>query len=316
VSDPGWVYVVEFPDALKIGISNQPFQRTNQHLSHGAIGVPYMNGPVTGLLAYQVEQKYLTSWRSLGFLPAPSLVGVDGWTETVLKTDVDLAALIAALDTDLLPPSNLPLVSIAGLVVGLEQDGTKVRNLIASGHYSGRCPTGKYYVSLRDRKGELLGGAVFSVTSYPGVPSSVWIDGNQQNTVELRRFYLKDHVGTNAESWFLSKALKTLPPEVEVVVSFADPAFGHVGVIYQATNFCYLGTTKDDYHYVASNGTYVHKRVPWNRSRSSGLTEEDQAIDMGLILVRDPPKYRYALPRSRRARKALEAKALPYPKRP
>ena len=39
----------------------------------------------------------------------------------------------------------------------------------------------------------------------------------------------------------MSRALALLPPRI--VVSYADPAFGHVGYIYRALNFHYAGWT-------------------------------------------------------------------------
>ena len=59
--------------------------------------------------------------------------------------------------------------------------------------------------------------------------------------VELNRLWVDDELPRNTESWFVSRALKSLPGRI--VVSYADPKFGHYGYIYRALNFNYAGWT-------------------------------------------------------------------------
>lgn len=59
--------------------------------------------------------------------------------------------------------------------------------------------------------------------------------------LELNRLWVHDIMPTNTESWFVSRALKLLPPRI--IVSYADPRFGHYGYIYRALNFNYAGWT-------------------------------------------------------------------------
>lgn len=59
--------------------------------------------------------------------------------------------------------------------------------------------------------------------------------------LELNRLWVHDDLPRNTESWFVSRALKLLPPRI--IVSYADPKFGHLGYIYRALNFNYAGWT-------------------------------------------------------------------------
>lgn len=59
--------------------------------------------------------------------------------------------------------------------------------------------------------------------------------------LELNRLWVHDDMPRNSESWFVSRALKLLPPAI--VVSYADTAQGHVGYIYRALSFRYAGWT-------------------------------------------------------------------------
>lgn len=64
---------------------------------------------------------------------------------------------------------------------------------------------------------------------------------NPALVLELNRLWVDDALPTNTESWFVSRALKLLPGRI--VVSYADPKFGHYGYVYRALNFHYAGWT-------------------------------------------------------------------------
>lgn len=50
--------------------------------------------------------------------------------------------------------------------------------------------------------------------------------------IELNRLSLDDALPRNSQSWFVSRTLKMLPPRI--IVSYADPLYGHIGYIYRA----------------------------------------------------------------------------------
>lgn len=52
-----------------------------------------------------------------------------------------------------------------------------------------------------------------------------------------------DSENRNGASELVGKSLRLLPKPT-IVVSYADTAQGHVGYVYQATNFLFTGTTK------------------------------------------------------------------------
>jgi hypothetical protein len=313
-SAPEWLYVMEFPEAYKVGVSNNFVQRKRQHLAHGALRVLYARGPLPGSDARSAEKEIIASWRLKGHGPAPSMVGIDGETETISKKDISWEEILADLNVRFPPDApRPPSVSLESLEAVLVQDGAPVRGLVSAGHYTGSCPSGRFYVELWSGAA-LVGGAVFSTPSYPGIVNSLWPDGNSQNTLELRRLWISDAVGKNAESWFLSRAMRCLPREVEAIVAFSDTSVGHYGACYQGANFLFLGQTGRSYHYVSAAGEYVHKRVPWTRASRSGLTERQQAKADSLYRIDDDEKNRYLYPLSRRARKWFAAKGLPYPK--
>lgn len=68
---------------------------------------------------------------------------------------------------------------------------------------------------------------------------------NPDKVLELRRLACIDDTPKNAESFFISKTLRWLTKntDIEVVISYADPNFGHEGIIYKASNFKLIGKT-------------------------------------------------------------------------
>jgi hypothetical protein len=121
-------------------------------------------------------------------------------------------------------------------------------------------------------------------------------------------------------------ALRMLPrvcPRLRLVVSFADPERGHVGGIYQAGNWLYVGTTVPADEYVV-NGRRMHGRaLRMTRSthRLKNLPTRNilewarKAIDPNAFPVRGSSKYRYLYPLDPEMRARIAPLAKPYPKR-
>lgn len=86
--------------------------------------------------------------------------------------------------------------------------------------------------------GLLIGVAIF------GLPCSANVTKCYgRNTLELRRFATVDGREKNINSWFLGACLKHLRKYTKWkhIVSYADPNYGHTGIIYKATNWLYFG---------------------------------------------------------------------------
>lgn len=65
-----------------------------------------------------------------------------------------------------------------------------------------------------------------------------------ENVIELRRLCCIDDTPRNAESFFISRALKLLKTDWKkggLVVSYSDLEYDHIGTIYKASNFKMVG---------------------------------------------------------------------------
>ncbi|KKN64863.1 hypothetical protein LCGC14_0486970 [marine sediment metagenome] len=64
-----------------------------------------------------------------------------------------------------------------------------------------------------------------------------------EDIIELRRLCCIDETPKNTESRFIGLTLRWLKnnTEIKTVISYADPNFGHKGIIYRASNFKHVG---------------------------------------------------------------------------
>ena len=66
---------------------------------------------------------------------------------------------------------------------------------------------------------------------------------------ELARLYVMDSEPFNSESWFMARAVKFVRathPQVDLLISYADPSAGHSGAIYRAGNWHQDGRTDEE----------------------------------------------------------------------
>ena len=121
-----------------------------------------------------------------------------------------------------------------------------------------------------------------------------------QDVIELNRLWVADDMPPNTESYFLSQALKKMPPKI--VLSYADTAAGHVGYVYRAANFYYAGWT--DMERKTPRFDYI---TPGKHSRDAfrdGAGVESEK-------VRRKPKIRYwTVTGNRKQKRDLEARCL------
>lgn len=123
----------------------------------------------------------------------------------------------------------------------------EVRDFVETNHYSRSVNGVKISFCFRvEFEGQLVGGVIFGALS-----TTAWkrFANSEEKVLELRRLVLLDEAGRNSESrvvgWCL-RWLKRNAPKVQIVVSYADPAHGHSGTIYRASNFQHFGMSAAD----------------------------------------------------------------------
>ena len=105
-------------------------------------------------------------------------------------------------------------------------------------HYAKRWPSVSYRYGLFIQ-GELCGvvtyGTPFSSPLRKGIAGKEHI----LDVIELNRLCLK-YNRKNEASFLVAHSIKMLP-KGKIIISFADTAQGHLGIVYQACNFIYCG---------------------------------------------------------------------------
>lgn len=182
-------------------------------------------------------------------------------------------------------------------------------DIVIEKHYLHRkCPTSHAFGLLSKSTGEIRGVVTYGVS-----PSSTLLRGicgvdEAKNVYELNRLWVDDSVAKNGESFLIAGSIKQL--DKEIIVSFADTSQGHVGLVYQATNFVYTGlsTKFKDPRVVGKEGqhhaTYAH-----------GLTNLEVVEKYGkenVTFVDRPRKHRYVYFNCSSSRKKVLLKKLSY----
>jgi len=110
------------------------------------------------------------------------------------------------------------------------------------------------------------------------------------------------------------KLLRRQSPGLRLVVSYADAGHGHVGTIYQAGGWLYLGTSEQSYLRIA--GQVVHPRTVYDRYGPGGQSVPwlRRNVDPKACRVAMAPKLKYVHPFDAKLRRRLQEVALPYPK--
>lgn len=176
-------------------------------------------------------------------------------------------------------------------------DVKTVRPFIEQYHYSksiNGCKVSRCY-AIYDGT-ELVGAALFGPLS-----TTAWkkYGDVESDVVELRRLVCLDELPRNTESWFIAQCIKHLKKTTafRVCVSYADPYHGHVGYVYQASNWTYVGRTSPDVLLKTPDGKLYHSRAMRTKYKGKLKPFALRLIAMqdagSLVSVPVPGKYVY-----------------------
>jgi hypothetical protein len=158
-------------------------------------------------------------------------------------------------------------------------------------HYAKRrCPIS--YAFGVYRSGELIGVVTYGTpASSPlreGLAGKEW----SESVLELNRLCCVNE--KNIASRLVGKSLRMLP-KPSLVVSYADTAQGHIGYIYQATNFIYTGLSAKRTDWKVKGREHLHGATIADESRGQENRAEWMREKYGDDFYLDdrPRKHRY-----------------------
>lgn len=190
--------------------------------------------------------------------------------------------------------------------------------IIIKNHYLHRKAPCSYAFGLF-KKDDIFDTSIKGVIIY-GTPSSAPLrrgiagDEHKNNVIELTRLWVDDSVPKNGESFLIGNTLKLI--EKEIVVSYAEIAQGHIGTIYQATNWLYTGLSAKRTNWNV-DGINIHNQSLTDKYNSKEIKE---LFGDKFSLEERPRKHRYVYLRGNKWRKqellkSLKYEILPYPKK-
>lgn len=208
------------------------------------------------------------------------------------------------------------------VVVGIVKRGLEVRRIdadicnamIIKNHYSHKTATDSHTILHLGifKDGVLVGAIQYGLAMNPASCSKIVKDTAMDEYFELNRLWISDSCGKNTESTVIGlsfKLIARLYPKVKWIQSFADGRVG-VGTIYQASNFLYCGSHKQDF--LEMGGQLHHAGKFSNHTKSFGR----QYFNIAKSLPKHSfPQYRYIYFIKPEYRKDLLLKVLPFPKK-
>lgn len=176
-------------------------------------------------------------------------------------------------------------------------------------HYSRTMPTGKTTQIGVWEGGRFIGAVIFGSGASSSLGTAYGLGVFE--VCELVRVALTNH--SAPVSRIVSIAIRMMRknnPGIRLIVSFADPAHGHIGGIYQAGGWVFCGVSSPSTQYEI-NGKLVHSR----KFTSSAWWGKGAQKPANARPVRMPGKYRYLYPLDDEMRQRIAPLAKPYPKR-
>ena len=161
------------------------------------------------------------------------------------------------------------------------------RKVIEAKHYSHRLGI------CWEAFGLFVGDELVGVVCYgqPSAPIQKYAFANRDfRLYELTRLVV-DRGVKNGASMLIAGSLKLLSEQHSAVVSYADSAHGHCGIVYQATNWLYTGATVSHDHLYKVGDQLLHPMSIRDRFNVTNIKQ--WAKDNHVETVKPSKKYRY-----------------------
>jgi hypothetical protein len=161
----------------------------------------------------------------------------------------------------------------------------------------------------------IVGVVVYGVSCSSTLLRGICGDSEKTNVYELTRLWTEDSTPRNTESYLIGNSIKML--DKEIIVSFAEIQQGHVGTVYQASNFLYCGLSAKFKDPKVKGLEHQHHATYANRMTMAEV--RDKYGSDNVYYVDRPRKHRYIYFNAKGKRKKeliekLKYRILDYPK--
>lgn len=165
-------------------------------------------------------------------------------------------------------------------------------------HYARRMPTGKTVKIGVWENDKYIGCIIYGRGANNNALKKYGLEITQG--CELMRVALKKHQYPVTKIMSISrKLLLKNSPNLQIIISYADPGQGHEGTIYKADNWIYEGLTDKVDYYINSKGKELH----WRNARFAQKRGEK------LQMFYKSGKHKFVYPLTNNMRQSLKSKA-------
>jgi len=182
-------------------------------------------------------------------------------------------------------------------------------------HYSKLMPKSKLAKIGVWESGVFAGAVIYGVGAVQNIGKPFGLRADQ--ACELVRVALSPNCMCIA-SKVLSISLRIVKrtfPNLQIVISYADINQDHVGTIYQASNWTYMGKANDDGGSAIVNGVEIHGRALSLKYGTRSLDWIRRNVDPSAKKATTLGKHKYLYPLTPEMRAKIAPLAKPYPKR-
>jgi hypothetical protein len=180
-------------------------------------------------------------------------------------------------------------------------------------HYAKRIPQIMFAFGLYEED-RLMGVVTYGIPASPSLCMGICGKEYSDKVLELNRVCLQNN-DKNQASFLVANSIKLLPKPT-IVVSYADTGQGHIGYVYQATNFIYTGLSANRVDWTVKGLEHKH-----SKTLSDGMTLESIKEKYGddFYYTERSRKHRYIYFHGDKRQKKLmnqllKYKTEPYPK--
>ena len=189
----------------------------------------------------------------------------------------------------------------------LEKASTKaIKYACLNFHYAKSVPVNTFGYSVFNNKNEWCGVVLYGTGANNNLATQYNL--NQGNVLELVRMALNGKQESTSKALAISlKLIKNAIPLCKLIISYADKDQNHNGIIYQATNWYYVGTSminKKDASYII-DGKRIHGKTISDKCKRYGLIKNVEnakkvykAKEIIEYVTKGKIKYIYALDKS------------------
>jgi len=165
---------------------------------------------------------------------------------------------------------------------------TEIKKIIRYEHYLGTIPPHKLILTAQVN-GIIAGIAIFGHGANKNIPKDYW---------ELTRLCVPYYVVRHFTIKFLDMCVEYIKnncPEIQQLISYADPNVDHDGAVYRMSGWGKEGKTKPSYCYFDPNTNQLKHKSCCRRVKGVDKTEIELAQERGLIRISLLPKRKYSI---------------------